>query len=96
MKLIDVLPDCPVEQIMERTFYPESLNDDLTEKEIRDGMLTGYCAWDGKELRSLDGDNYSVNAEIERFEWETDGTLTYWVRGEWIGGGGNNGDKRET
>lgn len=93
MKLIDVLPARPVSLIMERTFYPESLNDELTEREIQDGMLFGYCAWDGEKLTSLDGDNYSVNRQIEKFEWEEDGSLTYWTRYEWTGGEKNDDQK---
>jgi hypothetical protein len=86
MKLMEILGDTPVPVIMERTFYPESLNPDLSEKEIMDGMLFGYCSWDGKELKSLDGDNYSLDEDIERFEWDEDGSLTYWTRSEWTGG----------
>lgn len=46
-------------------------------------LLFGYCKWDGKNLVSLDGDTYSVEDEISRYEYEADGTLTYWVISEW-------------
>lgn len=86
MKLREILGDTPVPVIMERTFYPERMNPELDEEEIRNGMLFGYCAWDGKNLRPLDGDNYSLDREVERFEWDQDGNLTYWTRYEWEGG----------
>lgn len=82
-KLIDILPDRPV-QIMVRTNYPDKIMDDLTEKERQDGMLFGYCAWDGKELHSLDGDCYSAKMEVFRYEWESDGSLTVWNESQWV------------
>lgn len=86
MKLKDLLSDTPVPVIMERTFYPERMNPELDEEEIQNGMLFGYCTWDGENLRPLDGDNYSLNRKVERFEWDRDGNLTYWTRYEWEGG----------
>ena len=86
MKLMEILGDTPVPVITERTFYPERMNPELDEEEIRNGMLFGYCAWDGKNLRPLDGDNYSLNREVERFEWDQEGNWTYWTRYEWEGG----------
>ena len=84
MRLRDILPQRPVARIMVRTNYPEQLEDELTEKEISDGMLFGYCAWDGEKLISLDGDSYSLNEIVVRYEWEDDGTLTYWTHAEYI------------
>lgn len=33
-----------------------------------DDTLAGYCKWDGEELTSLDGDNYSLDDEIVAYE----------------------------
>lgn len=32
----------------------------------------GTCAYTNGELKSLDGDNYYIDAEIEKYEWYTD------------------------
>ena len=69
MKVKDILPSYPLEKIMVRT------NDPL--KEDYDGILFGYVSWNGKELISLDGDNYYLEDEIYRWTWEDDGSLTY-------------------
>ena len=34
--------------------------------------LFGYCAYENGKLKSLDGDTYYLNAEIEKYEWYTD------------------------
>ena len=47
-------------------------------------MLFGYCAWDGEKLISLDGDSYSLDETVVRYEWEDDGTLTYWTHAEYM------------
>lgn len=75
-------------KIMERTYYPDWMTDELSEKEVTDGMLTGFCVWDGENLISADGDSYSLDEIVERHEWEEDGSLTYWVRCEWVKGAG--------
>ena len=47
-------------------------------------MFFGYCHWDGKELVSGDGDDYSLTELISQYEFNEDKTeLTYWIIGEW-------------
>lgn len=49
MTVRDVLPNHPVE-IMVRTNYPESLLPYLSSERIEQGLLVGYCSWDGDKL----------------------------------------------
>ena len=75
MKLRDILEGhAPVIYCQERTNF----------EDIPDGIFTGSCKWTGTELLPLDGDIYSLDDEIYRYEWEEDGSLTYWVHSEWI------------
>lgn len=79
MKLRDILTKGkPVETIMART------NDPFDECE--DGILFGYCQWDGEKLISLDGDYYSLEEEIVRFEYENENYLVYWTHSDWLHG----------
>lgn len=71
----DILPLSPLSEIMVR------VNSPFPDEE--DGMLFGYCAWDGKKLISLDGDNYDLNDIVTRYEHDLDGNLTYWIHAEW-------------
>lgn len=85
MTLRDILVGRPgTFRIMERTYYPSWMEDELTKKEIKDGMLSGYCLWDGRFLLSMDGDFYTLDEEVDRYEWEDDGSLTYWCHCEWV------------
>ena len=72
MLLKDILPDRPC-QITYRTFLP--WNEDT---------LAGLCRWDGKELISLDGDTYSTDDRILKYETDPDGSLTVWYESQWI------------
>lgn len=81
MKVKDILPSYPLEKIMVRT------NDPL--KEDYDGILFGYVSWNGKELISLDGDNYYLEDEIYRWTWENDDSLTYWIKSNWVSNNSN-------
>lgn len=85
MKLRDILPDHPV-QIMVRTNYPENLLPSLNTEMVEQGLLVGYCHWNGEELISDDGDYYSVNEVVSKYEYEEDGSLTYWGISEWSEG----------
>lgn len=49
MTVKDILPSHPVE-IMVRTNYPESLLTYLSSERIEQGLLVGYCSWDGENL----------------------------------------------
>ena len=49
-------------------------------------MLFGICHWDGEQLISDDGDNYSVTEIVSNHEWTYNGEetiLTYWVNCTW-------------
>lgn len=74
MKVRDILPDRPLDQIMVRTNSPI---------EGKECILFGYCAWDGTKLISLDGDFYSLDEEIYKYEWQEDYGLVYWIHSEW-------------
>ena len=52
--------------------------------EDEDDMLFGFCAWDGVELHSIDGDNYSIEDIISSFKWESPSDLIVWFESEWI------------
>lgn len=45
--------------------------------------LYGYCAWDGKKIISLDGDDYDENEELVRYEENKDGSVTVWEKTNW-------------
>ena len=45
--------------------------------------LYGYCAWDGKKIISLDGDDYDEDEKIVRYEINDDDSLTVWVKTSW-------------
>lgn len=55
MTVKDILPSHPVE-IMVRTNYPENLLTHLSSERIEQGLLVGYCSWDGENLTPADGD----------------------------------------
>lgn len=76
MKVKDILPSTPLERIMVRTNDPWN--------EDPDGILFGYVGWDGANFVDLDGDYYSLNEEVTRYEWEEDGSLTYWIHSDWV------------
>ena len=69
----DILPDCPVELIMVRTYCDD------------EDLLIGYCSWDCRELISSDGDFYATHEPILKYEWDGD-MLVYWVESKWIRG----------
>jgi hypothetical protein len=52
-------------------------------------MLYGYCEWDGKELKSTDGDNYYLNDLIEKYEFDDNYGLIVWISVRW------NSDKKD-
>ena len=77
MTLRDILKGhAPVSYIQWRSNAPEGWNEP-------DGIFCGSCAWNGTELISLDGDYYSLDIPIYRYEWEKDGSLTYWEKVSW-------------
>lgn len=77
MKLKDLLTSTPIPVIEWRS------NDPLGKDP--DGIFCGLCTWNGKELLSLDGDIYSPEEEIYRYEWygENNENLTYWSESKW-------------
>lgn len=73
IKLKNILPRHHVD-ICVRTYDPDG-ND----------MLFGYCHWTGKELISDDGDTYSVEEDVAKFEFSADKRkLTYWFEPNWL------------
>lgn len=72
-KLKDILPNYPINNIEVRTNDP-----------FGDDMLFGYCHWTGTELISGDGDYYSLDEIITKYEFnEEKHKLTYWILSEW-------------
>lgn len=77
IKLKDLLHENEPIKIMERCYGPKG-----------EDLLVGYCQWDGQKLISLDGDYYSVNADILDHEmiYEYEGDTTYlvvWIDVTW-------------
>lgn len=75
MKLRDILPKNPI-KIMLRCNPPAGFDKP-------DGILSGYCFWNGAELLPLDGDYYTVEAEISRYEFAND-YLVVWETVDWM------------
>lgn len=77
MKLKDLLTPTPIPIIEWRTNDPFG--------EDPDGIFCGVCTWDGTELLPLDGDFYTPEEEIYRYEWfgENNENLTYWSWTDW-------------
>lgn len=74
MKVKDILPNYPIRFIQVRTNDPFGKD-----------MLFGYCHWTGVNLISGDGDSYSLDDEIYRYEFdEENNKLTYWIVSEWL------------
>ena len=74
MRLRDILPHTPIKNIMVRVNAPEYIGGD---------MIFGYCSWDGSKLTSLDGDSYSLDAEVTKHELDGSG-LICWMKVDWI------------
>lgn len=73
MRLRDILPDYPIEDISVRTNDPWGGD-----------MLFGYCHWTGTELISGDGDNYYLDDEISKYMFDLEKKrLVYWIESEW-------------
>lgn len=53
------------------------------EPQLEEDMLYGYCEWDGKELKSTDGDNYYLNDLIEKYEFDSNYGLIVWISVLW-------------
>lgn len=50
-------------------------------------MFFGICSYIGEELNSLDGDTYSLESEIDHYEYDEDNEiLRVYKNAEWIGG----------
>ena len=57
MKLKDILPNYPLENIEVRTNNP-----------FGEDMLFGFCSWTVTDLISEDGDSYYLDEEIVKYE----------------------------
>ena len=73
LKVKDILPDYSLKNIQVRTNDP-----------FGEDMLFGFCHWIDSELISADGDTYSIEEEIYKYEFNENGQLTYWIISEWI------------
>ena len=70
----DILPNYPIQNIEVRTNSP-----------FGGDMLFGYCHWTGEILESGDGDNYYLDDEISKYEFDKENNeLTYWIISEWV------------
>ena len=50
-------------------------------------LFTGACRWNDGRLIPLDGDNYSLNDEIKKYEYDKDNNiLVVWYDSEWMKG----------
>ena len=76
LKLRDILPEHPVDCICERGADPYG-----------EDMLLGICKWDGENLIPLDGDSYSLDAEVLKYEYDENNNLSYWTPTTWYGHG---------
>ena len=73
MKLKDILPNYPLENIEVRTNNP-----------FGEDMLFGFCSWTGTDLISEDGDSYYLDEEIVKYEFDKKNKeLIYWIKSEW-------------
>ena len=73
MILKEILPNHPVD-IQVRTNGP-----------FGEDMLFGFCYWTGTELVSKDGDSYSLEEDVVRYEFSENKTkLVYWFESIWI------------
>lgn len=70
----------PISIIAMRVNAPPYFEDYEKEKD----MLIGYCSWDGKNLISLDGDDYFLNDPIDYWEYDNENRiLTCWSQVDW-------------
>lgn len=73
MKVKDILPNYSLNNIEVRTNDP-----------FDGDMLFGFCHWTGSELVSGDGDNYYLEEEISKYEFDEENRkLTYWIVIDW-------------
>lgn len=73
MKVRDILPSYPLKYIEVRTYDPYGMD-----------ILFGWVHWTGKTLVSADGDYYSLNEEVKKWEYDEDTRhFTYWIHSEW-------------
>ena len=51
-------------------------------------ILAGYCRWNGMQLISMDGDSYSLDDEITKYEINVNThdkiLLTVWYESSWV------------
>lgn len=73
MILKDILGDKEV-YIEYRTNSPVNSEQDI---------YTGACRWDGKELHSIDRDNYSIYDVITKYEIENEKNIIVWYKSTW-------------
>ena len=69
-------PNQPIDTIQYRCYGPAPIFED---------MVFGYCRWTGSELISLDGDSYSLDDEIIKYQFIDEDFLVIYFEAEWIG-----------
>lgn len=67
----DILPDHPIDEIEVRTFGPNG-----------EDLYVGLCAWDTRDLISLDGDTYERCWLVVDYEYTIAG-MTVWIKPTW-------------
>ena len=67
----NILPDRPIEEIEVRTLYPDG-----------EDRFLGFCAWNTRDLISLDGDTYERCWLIEDYDYTIDG-MVVWIKPTW-------------
>lgn len=73
MKLKDIIPNYPLENIEVRTNNP-----------FGEDILFGFCSWTGTDLISEDGDSYYLDEEIVKYEFDKKNKeLIYWIKSKW-------------
>lgn len=84
MKLKDILKDYDHCYIQIRTNYPRFCNLYKSEEELEDGIMFGYCDWDGENLIPEDDDFYSLEWDVTKYEYDEEiGILVVWIESDW-------------
>lgn len=55
-----------------------------TNSPYEENMLVGYASYENGNLMSVDGDGYSLDDVISKWEWNKYGDLTVWYDSKWI------------
>ena len=75
MRLRDIVEGKEFPKIMYRCNPPEGID--------KEDCLVGYCHYTNGQLIPDDGDDYSLDDEIEKYEID-DWGLVVWIHAEWM------------